>query len=260
MTPPTTKPSPTEDKSDYPAITAALNEWRSTLSTSPPPWHGPKPPKLPTPPTFQPATWAFGIDDTFIAVLRSRWNETDTDTITANLQVGSNPAQTITKSLGNLGTGEHPIGVTFAPVEVPAPTTPVIMNYTIVNAGGSNASQLKTEVEQAGTSAAGLGIKALTAALGTLVGAEIGSVVLPIIGTALGAFVGYLISEGVDALFADCDGVVAFEQAALNGQALWNATPYAHSTELMTEHSGTDSPHGCGANSLYDVSWGYSRL
>ncbi len=81
-----------------------------------------------------------------------------------------------------------------------------------------------------------------------------GSAMLPVIGSALGLLAGWIVGEVAGILTADCDGPVAAEQAAFKGQQLWNFTAHGPH-QVTTYHPGTDSPAGCGSNSIYKVTW-----
>jgi hypothetical protein len=97
--------------------------------------------------------------------------------------------------------------------------------------------------------------ESIGAGAGALAGAEIGTAIVPIIGSALGALAGWLVSEFTTLFFANCDGPVAAEQVVFTGAQLSAKTANGVDFTHATFHPGTDSPGGCGSNSEYWVGW-----
>jgi hypothetical protein len=91
-----------------------------------------------------------------------------------------------------------------------------------------------------------------------LVGAQIGTFVMPVIGSILGAAAGWLVESLANIVFANCDGPVAVEQAVLSGAAMRSATLAGQAVTQQTTHRGHSSGAGC-RDSLYRVSWSYRR-
>jgi len=85
--------------------------------------------------------------------------------------------------------------------------------------------------------------------------------VVPVVGTILVLLAEWVLSElpGVVTPGA-CDGLVALEQDVLYGTdiALGTAGGKVHS--VTTEHPGTNSADGCGANSKYQVQWSIRQV
>lgn len=245
---------------------AAFAHWFAV--TWPPP--GPRAAEAPTP-AFQPANYTFTV--TQMTITETRSVHEDTDGVSASIAVGDSAPVTDTKALGDVNNGEHPISLTVGPVAVTDPNVGVACNYLIVNAGHASWATVDGALTTAGQALASQGAKAATQAVGSAIGAYIGSAALPVVGTILGAAAGWLVSELASLAFADCDGPVAAEQPAFKGIDLWNRTqnppvklPWApielpgHSFGMVTQHPGVDSAAGCGSNSQYSVGWRITRV
>jgi hypothetical protein len=152
--------------------------------------------------------------------------------------------------MGNLNNGTYPVGLSFGPGPV-APGQVVVMNYFIVNSGHNPPSDVQTALTNAGNTAA--------TAAGTAVGTAIGTVIFPgvggLIGSALGALAGWLSGVIFGTIFADCDGPVAAEQEVFSYSDLVNDTTAGKTFTQSTRNAGSNSPSGCGSNSLYVVNW-----
>jgi hypothetical protein len=150
------------------------------------------------------------------------------------------------KSMGDLNNGTFPVQLSFENVTV-NPTDTVVMNYLIVNSGHKDPSEVESILEGAGVELLTLAGKTLGAALSSLLP-------IPDLGQGLGAFATWIGGKLVALLNANCDGPVAAEQ---------NTCTYADLTAKMangpftqrTKHPGTNSPSGCGSNSVYYVNW-----
>lgn len=71
--------------------------------------------------------------------------------------------------------------------------------------------------------------------------------------TSIGSpLIDYLLDSFFSVVFADCDGWVAVDQHSFTGRDLHLATASGPSTKTQT-YPGYNSPDGCGANSLYEV-------
>ena len=192
------------------------------------------------------ATFTFTLDSFKITDTRSRHEDTDyvSFTLLVKSATGAGTPQTVTKYMGDVNNGTFPVNLTFSKIAV-GPADTVVLNYLIVNSGHKNPSQVVSTLESAGSK--------LATEAGTAAGAAIGSVI-PGLGTALGAIAGWLAGELTSMLNANCDGAVAAEQNTFPYNDLTAKT--AHGTfSHTTKHNGTDSPHGCGSNSVYYVTW-----
>jgi hypothetical protein len=190
--------------------------------------------------------FTFALDSFKITDTRSLHEDTNyvSFTLLVKSATGAGTPQTLTKKMGDVNNGVHPVKLSFPRVAV-GPTDTVVLNYLIVNTGHRNSSQTVTTLETTGAKQA--------AADGTAVGAAIGSVI-PRLGTALGALAGWLAGEITELIKANCDGAVAAEQNTFHYNDLASKTlpvPFTHTTR----HPGPDSPYGCGGNSMYYVTW-----
>ena len=98
---------------------------------------------LPTAPTMF-ATFtmdSFGITET-----RSLHN--DTDVVFLSATVGANPMVFVSKSMGDVNNGTHPVGLSLE-VDIPDDDTPVVFNYLILNNGhGGNNAVLQAAIRR----------------------------------------------------------------------------------------------------------------
>lgn len=153
---------------------------------------------------------------------------------------------TLKKSLGDVNNGTHKINLTFSNEKI-ADTDTVTLNYLVMNSGHKSESQIYKVLEDTGGNLATKGLTAAGGALGTLIP-------IPLVGTALGAGAGWLVGELKSLLSADCDGPVAAGQIVMQYPDMVAKT--AHGTfSDTTKHPGSDSPSGCGSNSVYYVTW-----
>ena len=178
-----------------------------------------------------------------VQISKTRSLRKDTDYVTFTLQVGSGTPQSATQSLGDVGEGGYPLHLSFLNVVVNQTDT-VKFNYLIVNSGSDmRPSDARATIE-------GVAVNLLIGA-GILAGGTIaGSIGASILGVAA-AFLG---AELVKMIDADCDGTVAAEQVSLSYADLVAKTANGPFNQA-TQHPGTDSPDGCGANSMYVVLW-----
>ena len=190
------------------------------------------------------AVFTFTLDSFQITDTRSRHEDTDyvTYTLLVKAQDGSGTPRMLTKYMGDVNNGVHSVNLSFSNVQV-NPTDTVILNYLIVNSGHKAASQITSTIESTASKLATQG--------GTLLG---NAIVPGIGGSLLGAAAGWLAGELLGILTANCDGPVAMEQDVLKYSDLIANTAqgqFKHSTK----HPGTNSPTGCGSNSVYIVNW-----
>jgi hypothetical protein len=204
-------------------------------------------------PAFRPADYTFTLASMDIFNTRSRHE--DTDTAALSLAVGSEPAQTVAKSLGDLDNGHFPIGMQLGPVRIADPNVGIAFNYLVVNSGHSSDATIDGVITKAGSKLAQEGAKAATDAIGTAVG----STIAPVIGTILGLVSAWLVAEIVEILTVDCDGPVAAGQPAFAGIDLWAWSHLIGDAPVDTFHPGVPSGTGCGANSQYLTAWNVTR-
>lgn len=212
----------------------------------------------PQPIPFHAAQYVFSLVSMDIYETRSAHR--DTDIVSCTLAINDTPPQTQSKPLGDVNNGTFPIGLSLGPLPVNSANDKVIFNHLVVNSGHKKWDEANKIISQGGQWLASEGTKRATSAAGALLGASIGTGVLPIVGSAIGAVVGWAVSALVGLLIADCDGVVAVQQVGLTGKQLCalvdaNGGNYLH----HSYHPGTNSSQGCGANSLYRTSWSIRR-
>jgi hypothetical protein len=204
-----------------------------------------------TPPVVH--AYTFTLVSTDILNLRSPHSDTDYVSFTLRInpqtidgKPATGPANTLFKKLGNLGTGTHSIDLSFPKVGIDSTDT-VVLNYLILNS-----STDPTKVQTAMTSS------------GDRLSSAIGAVKSLADLTGLGTLINTvreqvsLILDTFHALFgtnANCDGTVAAEQAVVLFQDLVANTANGKVWATTTTHPGTDSPKGCGKNSVYEVTW-----
>ncbi len=194
--------------------------------------------------------YTFRLDQFQIVTPRSGgvFGGTDTDFASLTLKVGNRLFGTLTKPMGDVQQGWHPVGLEFANIPIDDPQTPICLNFLITNAGH-----------------AGNIIEARLAAAGDdLTGAALGGNVL---GVALPPEVAILLAAGVqsfdlllDILGADCDGLVASGQVeAPRGDFDNQFAAGVYSFTRTVAFPGMLSPQGCGDNSLYKVTMTFIR-
>jgi hypothetical protein len=200
--------------------------------------------------------YSFALDSFRITDTRSLHE--DTDYVSITLAVGAAAPITKVKYMGDVNNGTFKPGLTFDNVAVD-PTVPVVFSYTIVNNGHGSKANVEKALEQAGTQlaqkAAQAASKAIGQEIGSLLGASIGTAAVPVVGTALGALAGWLVGEIGSVLFANCDGPVAAGVHVFTGAELAAQTAGGKVVTQTDHNPGTDSPHGCGRNSNYFVTW-----
>jgi hypothetical protein len=84
--------------------------------------------------------------------------------------------------------------------------------------------------------------------------------VIPIVGSALGALAGWLVTSLAGLAFANCDGPVAAGMNILTAKSLRQATAGGQPLHRSDDQPGVDSPAGCGSNSYYRVDWEVTAL
>jgi hypothetical protein len=110
-------------------------------------------------------------------------------------------------------------------------------NYIVINNGHADQVSLDAAITAVGTAIAS---KVIVVATGVSV---------------LGSAAGFILAALGSFLFQDCDGLVAVEQNIFTGRDLRLQTAVGSLASVTTDHPGTDSPTGCGANSDYEVTW-----
>lgn len=188
---------------------------------------------------------SFSLDSFRITETRSV--RTDTDFASVSITVGLNPAVTQTRAMGDLNNGTYQAGIGVA-AEIPSDETQVVFTYTIINNGHTDQSTLEKAVSAALSALGAAGAKAGAAELGAL----LGTAVVPVVGSGLGALSGWLVGELTSVIFANCDGPVAIGVHIYTGEQLIQLVSGGQKiVEADVQHNGSDSPVGCGSNSVY---------
>src|SRR5690349_5190568 len=194
----------------------------------------------------------FSLDNFRITETRSLHN--DTDYVSVSIKVGAKAPISSTRAMGDVNNGTHQVGLSVS-ADIPADNTPVVFSYVVINNGHSNHATLEKDTEAALTALGNAGVKAAStaagAAIGAALGASLGTAAVPLVGTALRALSGWLVGEIGSILFANCDGVVAAGVRIYTGAQLLQQTTGGRKLTETVQHHGTDSPTGCGSNSVY---------
>jgi hypothetical protein len=203
--------------------------------------------------------YTFTLESFEIITTRSRHD--DTDTVTFGLQVGT--AQFPVQSLfaGNLNNGNYPIGLHFGPVLITEPTTTALFTFEIYNGGA----------EGLPVSLAELNLQ-LQAKLVPLLAATLGEHEVDVPSTDdvdpfddTSDLSGFILEALVDDIgsfiFPDCDGFVVADGIGAR-KSLWDSAIDAAGGTVDRQtrtYPGSESPAGCGSNSLYKVTWSVTR-
>ncbi len=200
--------------------------------------------------------YSFAVNSFTIHDTRSRHE--DTDYISASVAIVGKPTLKASQKLGNLNNGTFKTAMDFRGVEV-ADNETAVFTYAIVNSGHSDPTTAEKTLQQAVSTLAEKGAQAAATAaggaVGAALGASIGTAVVPLLGTALGALAGWVVSSAGKLIFANCDGAVAAAVHTFTGAQLRVETTQGRHVGASDHHPGTNSPDGCGGNSNYDVAW-----
>jgi hypothetical protein len=195
--------------------------------------------------------------------------ESDTDYVSLGLKIIGQQPQVITEFVGDQTGGNVPVTLNFSNVKV-FDTDRVVLSYAIVNSSQGNATTaflvnagntLLNAAEKADEVAiqelTGLDLSSLTPTeAGVLIGAQIGTATVPIIGTALGALAGWILGIAPwGSLWPDCDGPVAAGVHIFSGAALRAGLANNGTVGAADDNPGVNSQGGCGSNSHYVVNW-----
>ena len=173
------------------------------------------------------STFMIGIPSIQIDQVRSA--DTDTDVVTLAVKVGDQLFPPITRHLGDVGVGHHPVSLAVGPVEV-AETDQVVVSFIVANLGydASDEGLARTFMNTLSDAAA--------AVCSALYGA----------GSAWQTL--NKATQWINGLLtANCDGLVAQDQYTFTGRELAGLGPQTR------VYPGIDSNVGCGANSQYQV-------
>jgi hypothetical protein len=172
----------------------------------------------------------FSLDSVLITNPRSL--NKDTDYASVSISYNGGPPAIATQAMGDVGDGTYPIGLGVQ-ADIP-PGDQIFVSLTSLGNAGIQA-----------------GIKAYGKDMASAIGGILGTVAVPVLGSALGALAGFVVGEVGAILFADCDGTVAAGIYVFSANDLIAQTANNKSIRNGVTHPGTDSPTGCGANSKY---------
>lgn len=171
--------------------------------------------------------YSFSFESIEILNTRSRDEDTNYATIGVKSDIGiSGP---VSRRLGDQDNGSHNVGLSVDHVPILRDAQPVNVVWSVVNSGHSDMTKVTNAIQ---TTAKQILEKVF--GKGSIV-AEIGSAI---------------VSLGLTFLFANCDGPVVGGNETLTGSDLYNRTSTGDLV-FQLDHSGTDSPTGCGSNSHY---------
>ncbi|AYK07556.1 hypothetical protein [Brevibacillus laterosporus] len=184
-----------------------------------------------TPPgsTTTTTRYRISIDNFRVTNTRSRHN--DDNVISLAVKVGDHEPVEASERIDGINNGTHSTRVS---IDLDSQGKDVSFCYLIVNKGHSNneenARKAISEAAKAASSAAGLGP------------------------------VGDVVGRIVNAIFANCDGIVAQDRIVYSNTNLVNLTGQTGKHSETRFYPGSDSPEGCGSNSEYYVTWTITRL
>lgn len=193
------------------------------------------------------AVFSFALNSFEIMQTRSLHKDTDfvSFSLVVNPQGGKGSPQTLKKSMGDVNNGGFHLGMSFANVAV-NPTDTVLLNYLILNSGHKSPSEVELALESAGTKMLMEGADELSMYL-TGLG-------VPDTKAVLEAIAKFVSDEIIAVLNANCDGWVAGGQYSFTYDELVAKLapgPFHQNLKFL----GTNSPQGCGSNSVYYVDW-----
>ena len=209
----------------------------------------------------------YHISVDFVRAWNTRALDADTDAAMASVAAGNAAAIIKTQWIGDIGGLQHPNEsqtnlLKIDPVTVDL-AEPMSFSYLVVNNGHAPQDKVLAALANAGNSLSLAGsssmqediAKGIVKIVAVKILAAI-AISVPVVGSILGVVESWLMGKLTDAVFQSCDGVVAVELRAMLGRDLFILTDNGRTTvTVTTNHPGTDSPTGCGANSNYDVIW-----
>jgi hypothetical protein len=197
----------------------------------------------------RPGVYTFTLTNFRITDTRSLHN--DTDFVSIAVAVGKNPPVTVpAKPMGDVNNGTHTVNLTIPNISVGLNDT-VAFSYSIVNTGYDKNS-VEHALQSATNAAASKVAAAGGGALGGIISGGTGAGIGAMIGDKAGA---WLIGKLDTIIFANCDGTVAAADHAFTADALARSTHNGAVLSGTDDNKGTNSPHGCGRNSRYYVTW-----
>jgi hypothetical protein len=173
-----------------------------------------------------------------IRIERTRSLRHDTLHVSLTVKVGDKVYGPYHKHLGDHGNGTVTVNLATPPIEASA-RDKVVLNYVVLNSGHKKHDEIQALVT-----------KGVTKLMDTLKEKE--GAVPDWRVEALSV----LTKVGLSAIFANCDGVCAADHIFANGDTLAKWGPMHRESR---RYPGSDSPRGCGRNSIYHVTWSATR-
>ncbi|WP_194833312.1 hypothetical protein [Nocardia sp. XZ_19_369] len=209
--------------------------------------------------------YTFTLEQFHIDNTRSRHE--DTNTVQFRLAVGNRSLGSHSFSAGDVNNGDHVVGLRFDRVVLAGSATPAVISYVIFNGdtgdirGGMDGlsgqvadramDSLRQQVRQPGVHADVPELDYTAEGNASIAdGDNWAGFVMRRIGLSLHDFV-----------FPNCDGFVVIGSVAKDKFAWDRAVDAAGGTtcRVTIRYPGYDSPHGCGSNSDYTVTWSVTR-
>lgn len=193
-----------------------------------------------------PSTYLFTLDSVDITDTMAAHN--DTDIAAATLGVGTWPPQSVSRHMGDVNNGNHPLftNLQFGPATVEL-CEPVMLSWSIANSNDSDIESFVVSVL----------IKAAEDVVNDLLKGAV-----PVLGSIGGAIFAALLDYGLGFALGGCNGIVAVGATPPypNGRVLQKAVAQSPGGKLTghVPYEGTNSRFGCG-NSHYTVNWSILR-
>jgi hypothetical protein len=212
-----------------------------------------------------PSRYRMSVDQ--VHVKNTRALNSDTDAAMVSVAAGNAAAQIRTQWIGDIGGVQNPKTSQTNLLHVDSVTVdlaePMSFSYLVVNNGHAAQDKILASLASAGNSLSLAGsssmqddiAKGVVKIISVKLVAAI-AISVPVVGSVLGLIENWLLGKLTDIAFQNCDGVVAVELRAMMGRDLYLLTDSGRKTvTVTTDHPGTDSATGCGANSDYEVTW-----
>ena len=167
----------------------------------------------------------------------------DTDWVYFTVRVGDQVFGPRHQKIGDLNNGTYTLNWDLGPVTV-APETPVVMTYQIINHGHDDTEKQVSDDIKIATAIAS--VVAVAIGAGADVVTKIAGVLKEVGGWLFGG--------------PDCDGVVLSDAISTSGATLGQWTDASGVHTVSQHYKGPETPHGCGADAEYDVTWSVHRI
>jgi hypothetical protein len=192
------------------------------------------------------AMFLFRLDS--FTITQTMAKRSDTDWVYFTVRVGDQVLGPRHEKVdGDLNNGTFLLNWDLGPVEV-APDALVMMTYQIVNHGHADTEkQVSDDLSIAAGIAAGIALvpTPASAALAVISGVLAG----------VGQLANWLFGDG-----PNCDGVVLSDAISMNAATLLEWTQESGMYSESQNYTGPETPHGCGPDAEYSVSWSVHRV